>query len=113
MELTQEQIIGFNRWMAATVRGNKVLTKASDSYIGLIVLEENKLTVNLEHLSPEYQEKFILKNFDDYCKKFITFLKRTIVRFFELEQIEFHTFNFIFILDGRKFEKFVTIITPS
>jgi hypothetical protein len=113
MKLSTEQINGFNRWMAATVRANKVLTKASGSYIGLIVLVDNKITVNLKHLSPEYQEKFILMNYDDFCSNFITFLKKAIVSFFILEKIEYHTFNFVFILDGRKFEKFVTIFTPS
>ncbi|WEK18593.1 MAG: hypothetical protein P0Y49_17535 [Candidatus Pedobacter colombiensis] len=77
MVLDKEQVMSFNRFAAGFVTANKYMQKAIRCDNRLIVLtKSNQLIFDFNDFTDEYQQKFMLNNFELYCTSLFIAFKR-------------------------------------
>lgn len=98
----------FNKNMANWVRANRHIMRAMSDYSRLIVMNGPIIRVNLNYFNPQYQYKFIDHNFEHYCEKFIDRLDEPISIYLKTNAFAGYEVTFIFLLNGKIYEKFIT-----
>lgn len=71
--------------------------------------KEDGIYFNLIEFSEAYRAKFINSDFDEYCLKFMELFKPLLGDFVSKMGYGAHAFKFVFRLDGRVFEKSITV----
>jgi len=77
---------------------------------------ENKadgIYFNLIEFSEGYRAKFIQRDFEGYCLKFMESFRPVLGDFVKLIGYGAHAFRFVFRLEGRVFEKSITVFAAN
>jgi ribosomal protein S17 len=103
MELDEELNCFFAEW----VTNNKYLSPALSWHSGLFVVKGTVIKVELNRFTVSYQNKFIHKKYEEYCKNMLVALKEPLTGFVKSKNMEFLTVHYEFRYTEGRYNKTV------
>lgn len=102
-KLLEQKLLNF-------IRLNERLRENIHNLTRFVQVSENEISFNLVEFKDDYQLRFIIVDFDAYCKKFIEIFTTLLIDFLKEIRYGAYTFAFKFRLGGNTFEKAKTVL---